>query len=255
MEISVINYSRVSDHDVQRAIRSINRQISEDFFPYWGINGQLRLEGHSNFNKKKIINLRNLRGQALILIVDKPISKGDDSYGFHDIHSLGIPLGFVHTGMSKELNEPWEVTFSHEALELIADPENNRLVMGPHPDRKNYTAFHWYEVCDAVQDEYYKIDGVYVSNFVLPLYFTERNEGGGRNDFLGNMYKGKSLKSFGLNPGGYLGYFDPKKGEHVIFENDAKAKKRAKIKGRFSILRRSARYKNWGKPPPPLASK
>ena len=29
--------------------------------------------------------------------------------------------------------------------------------------------FHWYEVCDAVQSEYYKIDGVPVSNFVLPL--------------------------------------------------------------------------------------
>src|SRR5436190_15611976 len=29
-----------------------------------------------------------------------------------------------------------------------------------------------YEMCDAVQDESYEVDGVEVSNFLLPLYFT-----------------------------------------------------------------------------------
>src|SRR5207244_13483369 len=47
---------------------------------------------------------------------------------------------------------------------------------------------HWYEMCDAVQDESYEIDGVAVSNFVLPLYFTGGNEKGGRNDFLGKTH-------------------------------------------------------------------
>jgi hypothetical protein len=65
---------------------------------------------------------------------------------------------------------------------------------------------------DAVQAETYKIDGVEVSNFLLPLYFTGSEEVGGRNDFLGNSHKGKTLQSFGVNPGGYIGFFDPKSG-------------------------------------------
>src|SRR5436853_495964 len=77
------------------------------------------------------------------------------------------------------------ITLSHEALELLADPEANLLVQGPHPSRPRHKVFHWFEMCDAVQDEHYLIDDVPVSNFVLPLYFTSSDERGGRNDFLG----------------------------------------------------------------------
>ena len=35
---------------------------------------------------------------------------------------------------------------------------------------------------------------------------------GRRNDFLGTRNDGKSLESFGLNPGGYVIYFDPSDG-------------------------------------------
>jgi len=86
------------------------------------------------------------------------------------------------------------VTLSHEALELIADPEANILVMGRHPDpsQKNRSVFHWYEMCDAVQAQAYEIDDVEVSNFVLPLYFTESEEFIGRNDFLGKVENGRT---------------------------------------------------------------
>lgn len=87
------------------------------------------------------------------------------------------------------------MTLSHEALELTADPEVNLLVQGPHPDDPNLVVFHWYEMCDAVQAETYKALGVEVSNFVLPLYFTGGEELGGRNDYLGRMYGGKTLTS------------------------------------------------------------
>ena len=77
--------------------------------------------------------------------------------------------------------------------------------------------FHWYEMSDAVQDETYTIDDVELSNFVLPLYFTRNNEKGARNDFLGTVKNGKTLKSFGVNPGGYVGFFDPELGKHDTF--------------------------------------
>jgi hypothetical protein len=46
------------------------------------------------------------------------------------------------------LGESWTVTLSHEALELIADPEVNLLVAGPHPSQPKVDVFHWYEMCD-----------------------------------------------------------------------------------------------------------
>ena len=171
----------------------------------------------------------------------------EDALGYHDQNARGIPYGFVFTDLAKKLGEPWSVTFSHEALELIADPEVNLLVMGPHPADPNKTVFHWYEMSDAVQNETYEIDQVRVSNFVLPLYFTGSDEVGGRNDFLGRSHGGKTLNSFGINPGGYVGYYDPETGKHELFsrKGDLVAKKRLELKGKASAARRAQRYKRF----------
>ena len=100
-------------------------------------------------------------------------------------------------------------------------------------------------MCDAVQDEKYKVDGVWVSNFVLPLYFTRDAEEGGRNDFLGRLYKKKALRSFNINPGGYIGFYDPSNHEHETFalKADVRARQRLKIKSKAQLTRRSMRYK------------
>ena len=102
-------------------------------------------------------------------------------------------------------------------------------------------------MCDAVQAESYKVDGVDVSNFLLPLYFTGEDEFEGRNDFLGRRdKKNKALRSFGINPGGYIGFFNPESGEHETFalSDDAVAKKRLDVKGKATAARRSVRYRS-----------
>jgi hypothetical protein len=89
------------------------------------------------------------------------------------------------------------------------------------------------------------VDGIWVSNFVLPLYFTPDAEQGGRNDFLGRIYKKKALSSFNINPGGYIGFYNPEKREHETFalKADARARQRLKIKSKAQLTRRSMRYK------------
>ena len=114
---------------------------------------------------------------------------------------------------------------------MIADPEVNLLVAGPHPEDDKKEVFHWYEMCDAVQSESYKIDGVEVSN-----------EKGARNDFLNRNHHGKTLKSFGVNPGGYIGFFDPATGAHVTFSADNKAEHRRIVKAKSRMARRGIRY-------------
>jgi len=247
MIISIINHSngKISDEDLQFVIRAVNRQIAEDFAPYWSLGATLRLEGRSEKAPTKM-DMLDLRGDAIIYLWDK--LDVDDALGYHDKNARGIPYGFVFTELSKQLGEAWSVTLSHEALELIADPDVNLLVMGPHPANPKKTVFHWYEMSDAVQDESYKIDGVGVSNFVLPLYFTGSDEPGGRNDFLGTSYKGgKTLNSFGVNPGGYVGFYDPETDDNETFtrKGDARAKKRLKLKGEARTARRAQRYKRF----------
>jgi hypothetical protein len=200
MIVSVINLTtgKLTDEAIQSAIRAVNRQINEDFIPYWGFGGQLRLEGKSN--RKRSNATSDMRGDAVLYLCGDVKNSGVD--GYHDKTYRGIPYGVVYLELAQLLNEAWTVTLSHEALELIGDPESNLLVQGPHPRFPQRSVFHWFEMCDAVQDEQYELDGIAVSNFVLPLYFTSSAEHGGRNDFLGTTVAGKNLRSFGVNPGG-----------------------------------------------------
>ena len=136
------------------------------------------------------------------------------------------------------------MTLSHEALELVGDPEANRLVAGPHPDiHPNWEVYHWYEMCDAVQAETYEIDGVEVSNFLLPLYFTKHEEPGSRNDFLGRL---PALVSFGVSPGGYVGFSNPLNGTNNTYAPDRLGRARARIKAQAGQASRSVRYMRLG---------
>ena len=243
MIISIINHTKglLSDEEMQVAIRAINRQIAHDFEPYWSLGAELRLEGRSE-NKPTRHTLADMRGDAVLYVWDK--IDVEDALGYHEKNDRGIPYGFVFCYLSKELEEPWSVTLSHEALELIGDPEANLLVVGPNPRDRRRKVFHWYEMCDAVQAESYEVDGVMVANFLLPLYFTSSEERGGRNDFLGRSHKGKTLQSFGVNPGGYIGYFDPQKRKDQSFfaRGDHKAEARREIKRKAKGSRSAMRY-------------
>jgi len=57
---------------------------------------------------------------------------------------------------------------------------------------------------------------------------------------------GQPLTSFGINQGGYIGFFNPKTRKHetVALDGDARARKRLKAKSRANLTRRSMRYKS-----------
>ena len=67
MIISIINHTngQVSDEELQFAIRAINRQIAEDFEPYWSLGAELRLEGKSGKKPQKQ-SISDMRGDAVI---------------------------------------------------------------------------------------------------------------------------------------------------------------------------------------------
>ncbi|MES2366208.1 MAG: alkaline phosphatase family protein [Pseudomonadota bacterium] len=242
MIISIVNLTEtISDAELQKVIRAINRQIAEDFEPYWSFGAKLRLEGTAGKIPDKE-SPSELRGDAILYLWNQ--TDVEDALGYHDINARGIPYGFVFTDLSKQLGENWTVTFSHEALELVGDSQNNLLAQGPHPAHPGREVFHWFEMCDAVQSQTYKIDDIEVSNFVLPLYFTPGEQEGGRNDFLGIIDKQKNaLTSFGVAVGGYVGFYDPVTRQHEQYAapDDKVAAKRLKIKAKVHSGRGFAR--------------
>lgn len=237
MIISLINHSRViTDEQVQEVIRAINRQLKEDFEPYWSFSATLRLEGPIG-QRPSLSKFGDMRGDAVLYLVDGVNSLG--ATGWHLANYGDIPYGIVFLGLCAKVKEAWSITLSHEALELVGDPMCNFLVQGNDPLDRRRRVFHLFEMCDAVQAESYSTEGVALSNFVLPSYFSLGEQPGRRNDFLGRCYKGKTLASFGMNPGGYLNIFDPKTGnwEQPVYEDDKEARRRRKLKSQVKAGR------------------
>src|SRR5438552_2063088 len=231
MLISIVNKTKetVSDEELQHVIRAINRQINEDFAPYWHLHATLRLEGRST-DKPDAESSNELRGDAILYLCDD--INVPSALGYHDDNNRGIPYGFVSTTLSQKMGDShWSVTLSHEALELLADSETNLLVRGPHPENPDKEVFHWFEMCDAVQSETYEIDGVAVSNFVLPLYYSSAKVDA-RFDYLCRNHDDGPLRPFHVNPGGYIGFYDPELKDNKIYRrpNDDKAAQRVAAK-------------------------
>lgn len=237
MLISLINRSKeVSDAHVQDVARAINRQIKEDFEPYWSFGGTLRLEGPIG-KRLRVSDQSDMRGDAVMYLVEGTNARA--AAGWHEANYRDIPYGIVFLGLCEKLQEDWSITLSHETLELIGDPLGNLLVHGNHPFDRRKRVLHLFEMCDAVQAESYTIDGVAVSNFVLPSYFSLGEQPGRRNDFLGTVHGGKTLQSFAMNPGAYLNILDLTTGKwsQPEFEGDVQARQRKKFKAQVKAGR------------------
>jgi hypothetical protein len=195
---SIINFSSLTDDQALIAIRAVNRQIAEDFVPIWGNGRTLSLHAAS-FDPMQPDTLAEepVRGDSVLYMVNESTLPG--ALGYHDMNTAGIPVGFVFV---LDQND-WTITLSHEALELIIDPTVNLMVPGPDPRDPANWVLHAYEACDAVERMSYSIDGVAVSDFLTPNYFTLGDEKGTRNDFLG-----VGVKSFGVTPNSHISFFD-----------------------------------------------
>jgi hypothetical protein len=114
--------------------------------------------------------------------------------GYHDMTPTGTPLGKIFPKLDAEDGQSLSVTTSHELLEMLADPFLSMACQGP--DGK----FWAYEVCDAVEDDSYLIDGILVSNFVTPQYFQPPSAMSGvQLDYLKLV-----TNPYEVRPGGYM---------------------------------------------------
>lgn len=183
--IAVINECILSDGELAKVVAALQIQVTRDFAPAWGGDGA-----------NLIFVPRGTAppaGSWWLVALGKSDLAGD--LGYHEMTDAGNPLGkaFVEDDIAHGLS--WSVTLSHELLEMLADPQANQVVVTP--DGREFAR----EVCDPCEDDQfaYRIDGVRVSDFVLPCYFT-RSDGETRFSFTGAL----RAPAPALLTGGYL---------------------------------------------------
>jgi hypothetical protein len=189
--IAVTNASTcLADSQVEAVLPSLQKQVSADFKAYWDLDCTLTFLRQGQ---------QITAGWWQIVVLDDPDQAG--VLGYHELSSQRTPLGKVFAKLDLHSGSSWTVTFSHELLEMLADPWTNWCAVGC--DDKIYAL----EVADPVEsdDLGYEIDGVRVSDFVTPAWFepTEAD----RVDF-----KQHVRKQLQLARGGYISILDPRKG-------------------------------------------
>jgi len=188
--ITIRNESElVSEREFARVVGALQVQIDRDFFPLWGWRAKL----HPTRSPSR-------RGAMQILLRDVPPPEDAGEIGYHFID--GLPQTFVYTRDHRGKALEFHSTLSHEVLEMIADPGVNLYARGHYltPSGRHRQAWIPFEVCDPVQGNLYRIDGIQMSDFVVPEWFEpERKRGSLKFSFLDAV-----REPFEVARGGYI---------------------------------------------------
>lgn len=185
--IAVLNRSTVvADSMVQAITHALQHQVTAHFSPVWGIGA------HVDFVPKD--DLISWKGKWQLVVLDTSDEAG--ALGYHDLSPEGLPLGKVFAKTDKLYGVELSVTLSHELLEMLGDPNINLCAQANNGD------IYAYENCDAVEADGlgYRTEGVLVSDFVTPAWFSEDAPGP-------YSYKNNVTKPFWLAKGGYISVF------------------------------------------------
>jgi hypothetical protein len=129
-------------------------------------------------------------------------SDAASALGYHDLTVTGAPYAKVFVKDTLDNGSAVSITASHEALELLGDPTCDQF--RPAPDGFEYAL----EMSDACEEFSYDLDGVQVSDFLLPAFWNLPNPPN-ESRF---SYTGRITAAFQTGAGGYQIRRDPKTG-------------------------------------------
>jgi hypothetical protein len=183
--------SEVPDFDfseVTRTSAALQKQVTRDFSPIWNIEATV-----DGFAKLEDVPL----GYWPIIIETDIQQQG--ALGVH-LDKDGQPFALV------QLTDTWQLTVSHEALEMLVDPYGSRLVAGDSPKPNQGRVQFLVEVCDPCEaaEFGYTLNGITLSDFYTPEYFDPVQAIGVRYSFTGALKEPRQVLK-----GGYLSWQDP----------------------------------------------
>lgn len=137
--------------DLGRLVAALDKQMQRDFVPIWGYPAKLYVTDKPKSDEWQVVFLDD--------------ADAANALGYHALTKDGQPISKVFVKTTMAAGQKVSVTASHELLEMMIDPGAQLWVQNPNG------RFYAYEMCDAVEDEEYEIDGIAVSNFVHPSFF------------------------------------------------------------------------------------
>jgi hypothetical protein len=162
------------------AAAAISKQTQRDVAPLWNVSATL-----TPFPSAAAVPV----GYYRVTIEDNIDEPG--AAGFHTDEN-NQPYALIQYDIG------WSVTLSHETLELLVDPFGNRLYPGVIAGARVQILE---EICDPPENFSYTIDGVSVSDFVLPEYFSAAPRKNHSYSFLDNC-----TAPYQVPDGGYISY-------------------------------------------------
>jgi hypothetical protein len=151
----------------------------QHFKPIWGYDVRLY-----NTNSPKA-------SDWLFVYMDK--ADEANALGYHTLTVKGQPISKVFVQDTLKAKEKVSVTACHELCEMVIDPLAN--LWAEAPDGRMWA----YEMCDAVEEDTFLVNGIAMSNFVHPSYF-EPFDHPPETKF---DHLGKLTAPFTIRPGGY----------------------------------------------------
>ena len=163
-----------------RLTAALQKCYDEHFLPVWGYPVKLY-----NTSKAKPSDWQ-------FIYFDTADQAG--ALGYHDLTKKGQPISKVFVKTTLDDNQLVSVTAFHELFEMVIDPIAN--LWAEATNRAQYA----YEMCDPVEEDTFKVDGIEMSNFVHPSWFEPfKHPPGTKFDHLGKL-----KKPFSMAKGGYV---------------------------------------------------
>lgn len=211
--------NRVTLGNLTTAAAALQKQVNRDLRPIWGIDASVNA----------FASLDDVPLGYWPVIIDDTIPF--DAAGIHLNNDNGQPYALV------AFSSDWTLTTSHEVLEMLVDPSGNRTMAANSPKRGQGRVLILVEVCDPSEAAKfgYSVNGVLVSDFYTPDFFSPVNAPGVRYSFTGAI-----RKPIQVLDGGYISWWDPAS-RHVfqLFVNGSRKEilDRGPLPQGFSTLR------------------
>jgi hypothetical protein len=223
INIAVINESTsISNQDVQRMLPAFTTQWNQHLVSAWNLDNVT-----FTFVPK---GQAPAAGSWWLVWLDD--SDQAQALAYHDLTDEGLPLSKVFVKTIQADGTSLSVAATHELCEMAIDPTINLAA-------QDQSGTFWaYECADPVEDDQYgyEIDGVLVSDFVLPSWFGYKNSQGPFD------YTKSCSGAFQVLSGGYAQEFGPDGWTQVNGEKVKKAKSlKAPLGSRRERRRRGAR--------------
>jgi len=137
--------------DLGKLVAALQKQMEQDFVPVWGYPAKLYVTDKPKVDEWQVVFLDD--------------ADAANALGYHELTKNGQPISKVFVKTTIAAGQKVSVTASHELLEMMIDP--GAQLWAQNTDGR----FYAYEMCDAVEDEEYIIDGISVSDFLHPSFF------------------------------------------------------------------------------------